>query len=53
MLQNATILAIVAVHGADNEPPSVSKMWTFGHSPHLLVDLLHINGSVHCVVAEQ
>ena len=33
MLQNATTLAIVAVHSADNEPPSVSKMWTFGHSP--------------------
>jgi len=32
MLQNATTLAIVAVHSADNEPPSVSKMWTFGHS---------------------
>ena len=35
MLQNATTLAIVAVHSADNEPPSVSKMWTFGHSPDL------------------
>ena len=43
MLQNAQspqTLSIVAVHSADNEPPNVSKMCTFGHSPYTEVHVM-------------